>query len=102
MSPAPTSVTGVVCPKTGTATTTAATHASATHAAYLAAWLRMSTALNIVLSMFKGAISLSPYPAHGFRFCCALLPTDASYLMSLDECPFPTLLTESASHLFGC
>src|SRR5215212_858962 len=58
MSPAPTSVTGVVCPKTGTATTTAATHASTTHAAYLAAWLRMSTLLNPVLSMFKGTHSL--------------------------------------------
>src|SRR5215203_1687101 len=58
MSPAPTSVTGVVCPKTGIATTTAATHASTTHAAYLAAWLRMSTPLNPVLSMFKGTHSL--------------------------------------------
>src|SRR5215212_8267934 len=65
MSPAPTSVTGGVCPNTGTATTTAAAHASTTHAAYLAAWLRIGTVLNTVLSMFKGSISTSPYPAHG-------------------------------------
>src|SRR5215204_5429524 len=65
MSPAPTSVTGVVAPRTGIATTTAATHASTTHAAYLAAWLRISAALNPVLSTFEGAIFPSPYPAHG-------------------------------------
>src|SRR5215213_3636605 len=65
MSPAPTSVTGVVCPKTGIATATAAAHANTTHAAYLAAWLRISTFLNTVLSSFKGTISTSLYPAHG-------------------------------------
>src|SRR5215213_7621092 len=65
MSPAPINVTvPVVCPKTGRATTTAAAHASTTHAAYLAAWLRISTFLNTVLSSFKGTISTSPYPAH--------------------------------------
>src|SRR5215203_1172627 len=63
MAPAPTSVTGVVAPRTGIATTTAATHASTTHAAYLAAWLRIGAALNPVLSTFEGAIF--PYPAHG-------------------------------------
>src|ERR687898_400859 len=104
MSPAPTSVAvvAVVCPKIGTATTTAATHARTTHAAYRAAWLRISTTLIIVLSMFKGAISLSPSPAHGFRLCCELELSDASYSMLLDECPFPTLLNETVSHLFGC
>src|SRR5918911_3886853 len=65
MSPAPTSVTGVLSLKTGTATAAAATHASTTHAAYLAAWLCISTVLNTVLSIFKGTISPSPYPAHG-------------------------------------
>src|SRR5918993_4940677 len=80
MSPAPTSVTGV-CPKTGTATTTAATHASPTHAAYLAAWLRFSTALNTVLSIFKGAISPSPYPAYGSGIVASY------YLLMLATCP---------------
>src|SRR5215207_9188994 len=65
MSPAPTSATVTVCPKTGTATTTAAAHASTTHAAYLAASLRTSTALNPLLSMSEDAISPSPCPAHG-------------------------------------
>src|ERR671920_1461462 len=81
ISPAPTRVTGVVCPKTGTATTTAATHANTTHAAYLAAWLRISTVLNTVLSMFKGAISPSPYPAHGAGIVASYyLLTDASHM----------------------
>jgi hypothetical protein len=78
MSRAPTSVAvvAVVCPKTGTATTTAAAHA-----AYLAAWLRMSTASNPVLSMFKGTISHSPYPAHGSSFVASY------YLLMLATCP---------------
>src|SRR5215208_967757 len=90
MSPAPTSVTGVVCPKTGTATTTATAHASTTHAAYLAAWLCISPTLNIVLSMFKGAISPSPYPAHGSGLV-------ASYLSWIVTTPLPPL-TRSEQH----
>src|ERR671913_703500 len=76
MSPAPTSVTVVVCPKTGTATSTAAAHASTTHAAYLAARLRMSTVLN----PFKVVISLPPYPAHGSGFVARY------YLLTLATC----------------
>src|ERR671910_1463218 len=76
MSPAPTSATVTVCAKTGTATTTAAAHASTTHAAYLAASLRMSTVLN----PFKGVISLPPYPAHGSGFVARY------YLLTLATC----------------
>src|SRR5215208_7931552 len=89
MSPAPTSVTGVVCPKTGTPTNKAAAHASTTHASYLAAWLRMSRALNPVLSLFKGAIFLSPYPAHGSGLV-------ASYLSWIVTTPLR--LTRSEQH----
>src|SRR5215212_9498885 len=86
MSPAPTSVTGVVCPKTGTATTTAAAHASTTHAAYLAAWLPISTVLNTVLNRFKGTISTSPYPAHGSGFvACYDLPMLASSALQPED-----------------
>src|SRR5918994_4505155 len=81
MSPAPTSVTVTVCPKTGTATTTAAAHASTTHDAYLAASLRMSTALNFLLSMSEDAISPSPYPAHGSSHVASY------YVKKLATCP---------------
>src|SRR5215207_7906651 len=91
MSPAPTSVTVTVRPKIGTAISTAATHASITHAAYLTARLRMS----VVLNGSKGAISLAHTPYYGL---CPLSLLDISdlwrYLLavvSLDAFPFPTL-----------
>src|SRR5215213_2696859 len=87
MSPAPINVTvPVVCPKTGRATTTAAAHASTTHAAYLAAWLRISTFLNTVLNRFKGTISTSPYPAHGSGFVASYdLPMLASSALQPED-----------------
>ena len=48
MSPAPTSVTVTVCPKIGTAISTAAAHASRTLAKYLAAWQRIMDVLVIL------------------------------------------------------
>jgi hypothetical protein len=41
----------------------------------------MSTALNTVLSMFKGAIFPSPYPAHGSGFVASY------YSLKLATCP---------------
>src|SRR5215212_8594714 len=98
MSPVPTSVTGVVCPKTGIATTTAATHASTTHAAYLAAWLRMSTAPNPVLNTLKNAISPSPHPAHGLSL------VGSYYVRRLATCPDVARwmpLSHSPERVFG-
>src|SRR5215212_2145201 len=91
MSPAPTSVTVTVCPKTGAAISPAVTHEKATNAAYLAKRLCLSAVPNT----FKDAITLSPYTAHGLGFVARhYLLTLVNCLMSLDEYPFPTLPTE--------
>ena len=59
MSPAPTSVTVTVCPKIGTAISSAAAHASSTLARYLGAWPRIMDVLvilNIDLTLPLGSL----------------------------------------------
>src|SRR5215203_1522846 len=77
MSPAPTSVTVAVCPKTGMAISTAVTHESATNTAYLAGRLHVSTVLN----WFKIAISLahSPYDDCILHHYLLLLASGVNY-----------------------